>query len=104
MQNDVLVGVKLSGVAHSVILTSVSMSSRLGRPTRLGIASTRRVANASMPTRAKISGAYVSSALAVDECTVRGYDDALLLTSEVLLKHRPATLFSGEVMLLSLPR
>jgi len=75
-------GVKLSGVAHSVILTSVSMSSRLGRPTRLGIASTRRVANASMPARAKISGAYVSSALAVDECTVRGYDDALLLTSE----------------------
>lgn len=75
-------GVRLAGVGHSIALTLVPMKSRLGETTRLGIATTRRVPNASMPTRAKISGAYVASALAVDECTASGYDDALLLTSD----------------------
>lgn len=75
-------GVRLSGVDHSLMLTSVPMPSRLGHPTHLGIASTRRVPDTSMPSRAKISGAYVSSALAVDECAAQGYDDALLLTGE----------------------
>lgn len=75
-------GVRLSGTDHSLILTSIPMPSRLGRPTNLGIASTRRVPDTSIPSRAKISGAYVSNALAVDECTTRGYDDALLLTGE----------------------
>ncbi|WP_139738301.1 aminotransferase class IV [Actinomyces wuliandei] len=75
-------GVRLSGVNHSLMLTSFPMPSRLGHPSRLGIASTRKVPDTSIPSRAKISGAYVSSALAVDECTARGYDDALLLTDE----------------------
>lgn len=75
-------GVRLAGIGHSLMLTSIPMPSQLGRPTELGIASTRRVPDASMPTRAKISGAYVSSALAVDECAAHGFDDALLLTIE----------------------
>lgn len=75
-------GVRLTGVGHGLALTSVAMPSRLARETRLGIASIRRVHDDAIPTRAKIGGAYVASALAVDECTGAGYDDALLLTAQ----------------------
>ncbi|MFT3860919.1 aminotransferase class IV [Micropruina sp.] len=75
-------GVRLAGVDHSLAMTCVRMPSRLGHPSRLGISTVRRVPDVAMPTRAKISGAYVASARAIDECTARGYDDAILLTVE----------------------
>lgn len=75
-------GVRLRGVGHGIALTTVAMASRLGTPTRLGVSSFRRVSNASIPSGAKISGSYVAHALAVDECTALGYDDALLLTQQ----------------------
>lgn len=75
-------GVRLSGVEHSLALTCIPMPARLGHPTRLGISTVRRVPDAAIPTRAKISGTYVASALAIEECSANGYEDALLLTAE----------------------
>ncbi|WP_418277566.1 aminotransferase class IV [Isoptericola jiangsuensis] len=73
-------GVRLQGVGHGLFVTVVPMATRLGRATRLGVSTVRRVPDVSIPTRAKVSGAYVASALAVDECVAAGHDDALLLT------------------------
>ncbi len=44
------------------------------------ISSWRRVSGAAMPVRAKTTGAYVNSSLAVDEAAANGYDEAIFLT------------------------
>ncbi|HKQ61591.1 MAG TPA: branched-chain amino acid transaminase [Candidatus Polarisedimenticolaceae bacterium] len=44
-----------------------------------GVSSWRRLADNSIPCRAKICGAYVNSALAADEARERGFDEAILL-------------------------
>jgi branched-chain amino acid aminotransferase len=44
------------------------------------ISSWRRVSGNAIPVRAKTVGAYVNSALAIDEATSAGYDEAIFLT------------------------
>lgn len=44
------------------------------------VSSWRRVSGASMPVRAKTTGAYINSSLAVDEAAANGYDEAIFLT------------------------
>ncbi len=46
----------------------------------VGISSWRRVSGNAIPVRAKTVGAYVNSALAVDEALAAGYDEAIFLT------------------------
>ncbi len=46
----------------------------------VGISSWRRVSGNAIPVRAKTVGAYVNSALAIDEATAAGYDEAIFLT------------------------
>lgn len=46
------------------------------------VSSWRRISDNSIPARAKISGAYINSALARKEATDRGYDEAIFLTEE----------------------
>jgi len=49
---------------------------------RLTISSWRRIGDNSIPARAKVSGAYVNTALAVDDAVTAGYDDCLMLTED----------------------
>ena len=44
------------------------------------VSSWRRVSGNAMPVRAKTTGAYVNSSLAVDEAAAAGFDEAILLT------------------------
>jgi branched-chain amino acid aminotransferase len=49
---------------------------------RLTISSWRRVSDNSIPARAKITGSYVNTALAVEDAQAAGFDDCLLLTEQ----------------------
>lgn len=48
----------------------------------VGVSSWRRVSDNSIPSRAKISGAYINSALAKKDAHTGGYDEAIFLTNE----------------------
>ncbi|WP_151483288.1 aminotransferase class IV [Streptomyces albicerus] len=73
-------GVSLAGVSDALSLTT------FGYPTagdvqevRCALSAWRRPARDALPVQAKISGSYVTSALACDEARAAGYDDAILL-------------------------
>ena len=42
----------------------------------------RRANSNAMPVRAKVTGAYINSSLAVDDATAAGFDEAILLTHD----------------------
>jgi branched-chain amino acid aminotransferase len=42
----------------------------------------RRANSNAMPIRAKVTGAYINSALAVDDATAAGFDEAIMLTND----------------------
>lgn len=46
------------------------------------VSSWRRISDNAIPSRAKISGSYINSALARKEATERGFDEAILLTED----------------------
>lgn len=46
------------------------------------VSSWRRISDNAIPSRAKISGSYINSALARKEATDRGFDEAIFLTEE----------------------
>ncbi|GHF30982.1 branched-chain amino acid transaminase [Streptomyces griseoluteus] len=73
-------GVRLSGVSTSVTILAMPMGDySRAEGIRCAVSSWRRVPDASLPARAKITGAYANNALAVDEATAAGYDDAIML-------------------------
>ncbi|HVH64738.1 MAG TPA: branched-chain amino acid transaminase [Candidatus Acidoferrum sp.] len=49
---------------------------------RVTISSWRRISDNSIPARAKITGAYINTALAAEDAMAAGYDEALLLTED----------------------
>src|SRR5260370_12997685 len=49
---------------------------------RVTISSWRRTSDNSIPARAKITGAYINTALATDDANAAGYDDCLMLTED----------------------
>jgi branched-chain amino acid aminotransferase len=49
---------------------------------RVTISSWRRVSDNSIPARAKITGAYINTALATEDANGAGYDDCLMLTED----------------------
>ncbi|NUS16796.1 MAG: branched-chain amino acid transaminase [Streptomyces sp.] len=76
-------GVRLSGVSTAVTVLALPMGDySRAEGIRCGISSWRRVPDASLPARAKITGAYANNALAVDEATAAGFDDAILLNQQ----------------------
>jgi branched-chain amino acid aminotransferase len=62
----------------------------LGKGLNLVVSSWRRVAETAIPTRAKISGAYVNSALARKEATDGGFDEAIMLRENGLVSEGSA--------------
>ena len=49
---------------------------------RVTISSWRRISDNSIPARAKITGAYINTALAAEDAHAAGYDDCLMLTED----------------------
>jgi len=53
-----------------------------GEGVRAGISSWRRVDDNAVPARAKITGAYINSALAKTDAVLNGYDEAIVLNQD----------------------
>ncbi|MEA5360327.1 branched-chain amino acid transaminase [Amycolatopsis sp., V23-08] len=76
-------GVRLSGVSSQFSVTTVAMGSYVPQTgLHCKISSYRRVPSASIPSGAKITGAYANNALAVEEAQADGCDDALMLDGD----------------------
>ena len=74
------VGVNLRGDSELSIFT-VPMGDYVGLTgLRCSVSSWRRTADNAIPARAKCTGSYVNTALAVDAAHKAGYDDAIFLT------------------------
>jgi branched-chain amino acid aminotransferase len=78
------IGVRLHGLKRSFLIYTAPMGEYID--TQGGIrcmtSSWRRVADAAIPARAKITGAYVNSALAKSEALESGFDEAIMLTHD----------------------
>ncbi|UTH75624.1 branched-chain amino acid transaminase [Chromobacterium sp. IIBBL 290-4] len=75
-------GVKLSGVSNGLTVNSLSMGAYVKQDgISCTISSWRRVADNSIPARAKITGSYVNSALAMEAAQIGGHDDAIMLNN-----------------------
>ncbi|MFB1115300.1 branched-chain amino acid transaminase [Dickeya dadantii] len=76
-------GVKLSGVSTGFSINSLNMSRYVNQQgVRCTLSHWRRVADCSIPARAKITGSYVNSALAMEAAKRAGFDEALMLNSD----------------------
>jgi len=75
-------GVRLSGVSSGFSINSLPMTTYVKQDgLRCTISGWRRVSDNAVPARAKITGSYVNSALAMEAAQRGGYDDALMLNS-----------------------
>lgn len=75
-------GVKLSGVSSGLSVNSLNMGAYVKQDgISCTISSWRRVSENTIPARAKITGSYVNSALAMEAAQQGGYDDAIMLNS-----------------------
>jgi branched-chain amino acid aminotransferase len=76
--------VKLAGLPTEFCCYTLPMGDYLDirKGLHLMTSSWRRIDDNAIPARAKPIGAYLNAALAADEARVRGYDEALMLTSD----------------------
>ncbi|WP_017348126.1 branched-chain amino acid transaminase [Pantoea sp. A4] len=73
-------GVKLSGVSSGLSVNSLDMQTYVKQDgLTCTISGWRRVADNAIPARAKITGSYVNSALAMEAAMNGGYNDAIML-------------------------
>ncbi|MDQ6767874.1 MAG: branched-chain amino acid transaminase [Candidatus Eremiobacteraeota bacterium] len=78
------IGVRLHGVGHDISIVALPHKAYLdaSKGLRTCISSWRRVDDNSAPARAKLTGIYVSSALAKTDAVKSGFDEAILLTAD----------------------
>lgn len=78
------IGVRLHGVGHDISIVALPHKAYLdaSKGLRTCISSWRRVDDNSAPARAKLTGIYVSSALAKSDAINSGFDEAILLTAD----------------------
>ncbi len=82
-KTDEIIGVRLHGLKDDLIITAEPQGDYIDLSgLRCGVSSWRRVDDNAIPARAKISGAYVNSALAKSEAMQNGLDEAIMLTNE----------------------
>lgn len=76
------VGVRLLGVEDSFAIIVVPFHGYYDAESglRAGVSSWRRIDDTMAPARAKITGAYINSALAKSEAQLNGYDEAIMLS------------------------
>lgn len=80
---DTLIGVRLHDISDGFLLTSEPMGNYVDLDgLRCCVSSWRRINDNALPSRAKICGGYVNSALAKSEALQNGFDEAIMLTDE----------------------
>jgi branched-chain amino acid aminotransferase len=67
--------------AIAILVMPMGLYSRIDGM-RVTVSSWRRISDNSVPARAKITGAYINTALAAEDAAAAGYDDCLLLTED----------------------
>ncbi len=82
-KKDETIGVRLSGLGGEIAIFTLTFGSyyRNEEDVRAVISSIRRIDDCAIPARAKITGAYVNSALAKDEALATNFDEAIVLNS-----------------------
>jgi branched-chain amino acid aminotransferase len=75
------IGVQLHGLQDSFLIYTAPMGNyvEIERGIRCAVSSWRRVPDGALPARAKVTGAYVNSALAKSEALENGFDEAIVL-------------------------
>jgi len=83
-KEDEIVGVRLHDLSDGFAMFAVPFGRYLEQEegAHVCISSWRRVDDNAVPARAKITGAYINSALAKTDAVLSGYDEALVLTQE----------------------
>ncbi|HEX6548112.1 MAG TPA: branched-chain amino acid transaminase [Candidatus Dormibacteraeota bacterium] len=78
------IGVQLHGLPETFAIYMVPFGKYVETESgiRCMVSSWRRVSDESVPARAKITGAYINSALAKSEALESGYDEAIVLSSD----------------------
>ena len=78
------IGVRLHNVKDDFAIIAIPHRSyfETGAGLRTSVSSWRRIDDNSAPARAKLTGVYVSSALAKSEAVMNGFDEAILLTAD----------------------
>lgn len=78
------IGVRLHDLEDDLAIFAVPFGRYIEREegARVGVSSWRRVDDNAIPARAKITGAYINSALAKTEALLNGYDEAIVLTQD----------------------
>jgi branched-chain amino acid aminotransferase len=78
------VGVRLWGVPDAFVIASLPFNKYFDSEAglRACVSSWRRIDDTIAPARAKITGAYINSALAKSEAQLNGFDEAILLSQD----------------------
>jgi len=78
------IGVLLHGLPDSFLVYTAPMGNyvEVEGGIRCAVSTWRRVSDSALPARAKVTGAYVNSALAKSEALENGFDEAIVLTEE----------------------
>jgi branched-chain amino acid aminotransferase len=79
--SDETIGVRLEGLTASVSMVAFPFGKYLDRDegAHLTVSSWRRIDDAVIPPRGKVTGGYINSALAKNDAQKAGFDDAILL-------------------------
>jgi branched-chain amino acid aminotransferase len=82
--SDEVIGVSLHNLQQSFLIYTAAFGAYIALEggIRCVTSSWRRVPDAAIPARAKVSGAYVNSALAKSEALEAGYDEAIMLSMD----------------------
>ncbi len=74
----------LSSLEDAVAIYTFAMGNYVDISSGLNVctSSWRRANSNAMPVRAKVTGAYINSSLAVDDATAAGFDEAIMLTQD----------------------
>jgi branched-chain amino acid aminotransferase len=83
-KEDPVIGVRLHNLkdAFHIYVAPMGAYVDIDRGLKVGVASWRRINDNQIPARAKITGAYINSALAKTEAYNRGFDEAIFLNDQ----------------------
>jgi branched-chain amino acid aminotransferase len=82
-KGDQIIGVRLHNLEDHFVLTAEPIGDYIDTGgMSVGVSSWRRIDDNSIPSRAKIIGSYVNSALAKTEAMQSGFDEAIMLTQD----------------------
>jgi branched-chain amino acid aminotransferase len=80
---DEKIGVRLHGLRSDFTMFATPMGDYIDTSgIKVGVSSWRRIDDNAVPARAKLTGAYINSALAKTEAYHHGYDDAIFLNAD----------------------